>query len=134
MKFLYRLSVHTKDVDDLGLVFHARYIEWLSVAREELLRTAGVTINHMRAMDFRMAVKKIEISFKKAAKNEDQISIETTIKSLFKHKITFFQTIHAANGDILAVATIVSILIDQSRDNCIIMKPQTYGLLKSYAC
>jgi acyl-CoA thioester hydrolase len=133
MIFLYKLSVHTKDVDDLGLVFHARYIEWLSVAREELLREVGITIKHMRIMGFRLVIKKIDINFKMAAKNEEAIIIETSIKYLLRHKITFVQTILSASGKILTTATVVTALIDDLRENYIIMNPQTYELFERCA-
>jgi acyl-CoA thioester hydrolase len=44
IQFEYRTKVYYKDVDQMGIVYYARYYEYFEAARTELLKSLGIHV------------------------------------------------------------------------------------------
>ena len=44
IQFEYRTKVYYKDVDQMGIVYYARYYEYFEAARTELLKSLGIRV------------------------------------------------------------------------------------------
>ena len=100
------VRVNYSETDQMGVVYHARYIVWLDVARTEHLRQAGMAYRDLEALGFRLAVGDLAIRYRQAARYDDLIRVTTTLKEVRSRTITFEYLIeHADTGARLVSAS-----------------------------
>ena len=51
-----QVRVNYSETDQMGVVYHARYLVWLDVARTEHLRLSGMSYRELEAAGLRLAV------------------------------------------------------------------------------
>ena len=52
------VRVNYSETDQMGVVYHARYLVWLDVARTEHLRRSGMSYRELEASGLRLAVER----------------------------------------------------------------------------
>ena len=92
-EFPYKVSM--RDTDATGLVFHPRYLEILTNARENILETIGLNhkfiVNHFQAM---LVVRDVNVSFIKPAFLHSKLIIRSKVEKLLNAKISISQNIY----------------------------------------
>ena len=53
------VRVNYSETDQMGVVYHARYLVWLDVARTEHLRRSGMSYRELEATGLRLAVSEV---------------------------------------------------------------------------
>ena len=97
--------VYFADTDFTGVVYHARYLEFLERGRSDFLRLSGV--HHTELADGKHGerlswiVRRMEIDFRQPARIDDIISIETYIEDISGARIYMRQ--HLKRDDVLLV-------------------------------
>jgi len=97
--------VYFADTDFTGVVYHARYLEFLERGRSDFLRLSGV--HHTELADGKhgerlsWVVRRMEIEFRQPARIDDIISIETYIEDISGARIYMRQ--HLKRDDVLLV-------------------------------
>ena len=56
-----RVRVNYSETDQMGVVYHARYLVWLDVARTEHLRQRGMSYRELEAAGLRLAVAEVGV-------------------------------------------------------------------------
>tara|TARA_Y100001970_G_scaffold290361_1_gene423847 strand:+ start:1049 stop:1459 length:411 start_codon:yes stop_codon:yes gene_type:complete len=79
VKFDYHTKVYYKDIDQMGVVYYARYLEFFEEARTELLAKIGLIVTEIEKKGFFLPVVSVTCDYKEGARFEDQIIISTTI-------------------------------------------------------
>ncbi|MGH7536645.1 MAG: acyl-CoA thioesterase, partial [Gemmatimonadales bacterium] len=51
-----RVRVNYSETDQMGVVYHARYLVWLDIARTDHLRLSGMSYRELEASGLRLAV------------------------------------------------------------------------------
>ena len=59
-----QVRVNYSETDQMGVVYHARYVVWLDIARTEHLRQAGMSYRELEAMGYRLAVGELAIRYR----------------------------------------------------------------------
>ncbi|MCB1383989.1 MAG: tol-pal system-associated acyl-CoA thioesterase [Notoacmeibacter sp.] len=89
--------VYYADTDFSGVVYHARYLEFLERGRSDYLRLAGVHHTELAEGSLGEAivwvVRRMEIDFKAPARIDDVLEIETWTESISGARIVMGQTI-----------------------------------------
>ena len=111
--------VYFEHTDFSGVVYHARYLDFLEHARSDYVRLLGVHHSEMATGKFgepmAFAVHRMEIDFKSAARIDDILTVEThrgTIKGL---RLMFDQTIKRDQTLILAAKVTVVLMTPAGR-------------------
>ncbi|MEP1209676.1 MAG: YbgC/FadM family acyl-CoA thioesterase [Rhizobiaceae bacterium] len=104
--------VYFEHTDFSGVVYHARYLDFLEHGRSDYVRLLGVHHKEMNAAEFgeplAFAVHRMEIDFKAAARIDDVLTIETQRGQLQGLRLTFNQTIKRQEHVLLeAIVTVV---------------------------
>ncbi|WP_274709241.1 tol-pal system-associated acyl-CoA thioesterase [Nitratireductor luteus] len=79
-----KARVYFADTDFTGVVYHARYLEFLERGRSDFLRLAGV--HHTELADGKhgeilaWVVRRMEIDFRQPARIDDIITVETRVE------------------------------------------------------
>jgi len=110
-----QVRVNYSETDQMGVVYHARHVVWLDVARTEYLRQAGMAYRELEAMGFRLAVGELTIRYRQAAHYDDVIRIRCWVRELASRRVTFGYAIEdAGDGRLLATATTAMLSLDDT--------------------
>src|SRR3954465_6520213 len=110
-----RVRVNYSETDQMGVVYHARYLVWLDIARTEHLRQSGMTYAELEASGLRLAVSEVTVRYRQPARYDDSIRIRCWIRDLASRKVEFGYAIdHADDGRLLATASTSLLSLDSS--------------------
>ena len=91
----FRTRIYYDATDAGGIVYHADYLTLAEHARTESLRSCQINqIDILRKQGVSLAVRYCSIDFKKPARLDDLIEIQTEFNSVSGAKIEAKQTIH----------------------------------------
>lgn len=106
--------VYYADTDFSGVVYHARYLEFLERGRSDFLRLAGV--HHTELADGKhgealvWVVKRMEIDFRAPARIDDILTIDTRTEDISGARIFMAQQIRRSE-DVLIEARVEAAII-----------------------
>jgi acyl-CoA thioester hydrolase len=109
------VRVNYSETDQMGVVYHARYLVWLDVARTEHLRQCGMSYRDLEASGLRLAVSEVTIRYRQAARYDDPIRIRCWVRELASRKVEFGYAVEQAeDARLLATATTSLLALDSS--------------------
>lgn len=82
IEYNYKTRVYYRDVDQMGIVYYTRYLEYFEAARTELLRSIGFDVTKVEEMGYFMPVIACHCDYKRSAKFDDELNIVTKINEL----------------------------------------------------
>ena len=109
--------VYYADTDFSGVVYHARYLEFLERGRTDFLRLKGV--HHTQLEEGQLGepivwiVRRMEIDFRLPARIDDLLVIETCVTEASGARVTMRQRIQRKNGELLIEAQVEAALINK---------------------
>ena len=81
--------VNYSEVDQMGVVYHARYLVWLDMARTEYLRRQGMSYRELEERGYRLAVGDVWIRYRQPARYDDQIRVRCWVEDAGSRRVTF---------------------------------------------
>ena len=87
VKYNHLIKVYYRDVDQMGIVYYTRYLEYFEEARTELLDSLGLTISIIENKGIQLPVIVSHCEYKKGAELEDELLIEASIVEIPKAKL-----------------------------------------------
>lgn len=98
--------VNYSEVDQMAVVYHARYVVWLDMARTEHLRQAGMSYKEVEAKGVRLAVGDLQIRYRQPARYDDLIRVRCWVRELASRRVVFGYAVELdQTGSLLATAT-----------------------------
>ena len=111
--------VRYADTDHFGVVYYARYLDWFEAGRTEILRNKGITYADLEKKGLFAPVVEIKVNYKKPARYDDIIELETEIENIGNSSIKFnYKVYNKETKELLAEAYTVNVFINKD------MKPQ----------
>lgn len=108
-----RRRVDYSETDQMGVVYHARYLVWLDVARTELLRTTGISYRELETLGLRLAVSDLSMRYRRPARYDDPIRVRCWIRDRASRRIEFGYLVEQDETDeLLATATTAMMVLD----------------------
>ena len=105
--------VNYSETDQMGVVYHARYLVWLDRARTEHLRRTGVSYAELERRGLRLAVGEARIRYRQPARYDDLIRIRCWVRELASRRLTFGYAVdHLESGRLLATAETSLMVLD----------------------
>ena len=108
---VHRLTVRVyyEDTDFSGVVYHANYLRFLERGRTETLRDAGLDHASLFAADppVALAVARMEIDFRRPARMDDLLDVETRVAAVAGASLTMHQRL--LRGDDVLVDALVRV-------------------------
>ena len=83
------VRVNYSETDQMGVVYHARYLVWLDVARCEYIRAAGRSYASLEEQGFRLAVGDLRIRYRQPARYDDVVRVRCWVREAASRRITF---------------------------------------------
>lgn len=101
--FTTEIRVRYADTDKMQFVWNGKYLEYFEVGRTELLRSTGLVYAELENSGYMLPLIETNIKFLHAARYDDILKIETTIRELYSPKVNIEYKIYKAeNGEIVA--------------------------------
>ena len=110
--FILKVKIYYEDTDSGGVVYYANYLKFLERARSEIIYSLGLT-NKKLLTDHNalIIVKSCNIKYKKPARFEDVLTINSKIKSMLKVSFIMEQIIKRDN-EIISEAEVVLVTVN----------------------
>jgi acyl-CoA thioester hydrolase len=109
------VRVNYSETDQMGVVYHARYLVWLDIARTEHLRLSGMSYRDLEAAGLRLVVGEISVRYRRPARYDDTIRIRCWVRELASRRIDFGYVVeHADEGRLLATAFTSLMVLDRT--------------------
>jgi acyl-CoA thioester hydrolase len=109
-----RVRVNYSETDQMGVVYHARYLVWLDIARTEHLRQSGMSYRELEAAGLRLAVGEVAVRYRRPARYDDEVKVRCWVRSLASRRIDFGYAVeHVGDGRLFATAFTSLMVLDR---------------------
>ncbi len=113
------VRVNYSETDQMGVVYHARYLVWLDIARCEHLRLTGLSYRGLEASGLRLVVGEVAIRYRRPARYDDLIRVRCWVREVASRRVVFGYAVeHADTGLLLATATVALHPLDATMTLC----------------
>jgi acyl-CoA thioester hydrolase len=107
------IRVYFEDTDAAGIVYYANYLKFAERARTDMLRDLGISHAEMIKRDgLVLVVRRCEIDYRKPARLDDLLTVETRIAKLGGASVEIEQSVLRDN-DVLAELKVLVVCIDR---------------------
>jgi len=107
-----KIRVRYGETDQMGVVYHGNYAQYLEIGRIEWLRELGVSYKKMESDGIMLPVISLNLNFKKSACYDDVINVKTQLVKLPTATIEFNYEITNQNDEILTTASTTLVFIN----------------------
>lgn len=87
--FTHTIRVRYQETDQMGIVYHTNYVNWMEWGRTELIREAGMPYQDIEARGLLLPIVNLNVQFKTSAKYDDLITIHTCIEQATSLRVSF---------------------------------------------
>lgn len=106
------VKVRYSETDQMGVVHHGNYAQYLELARIEWLSKLGLSYKAMEQEGIMLPVYSMEFKFLKPATFDEELRIETKLTSAPGVKITFEYAIFNTENEVITTASTVLVFMD----------------------
>ncbi|MGY5848476.1 acyl-CoA thioesterase [Salegentibacter sp. HM20] len=106
------VKVRYAETDQMGVVHHGNYAQYLEIARIEWLSELGVSYKSMEASGLMLPVYEMQFKFLKPAVFGDELEIITRLKQLPNVKIEFTYEVRNKKAELLTTASTILVFMD----------------------
>ena len=100
-RFLIR--VRYGDTDQMGFAYYAHYLRWFEIGRAEMMRALGTTYRSLEESGIQLPVLEARCRYLKPARYDDEVAIETGVRTFGRASIEFgYRVTRAEGGELLA--------------------------------
>ncbi|UZH55325.1 acyl-CoA thioesterase [Salinimicrobium tongyeongense] len=110
------VKVRYAETDQMGVVYHGNYAQYLEIARIDWLAALGISYRKMEEGGVMLPVYELNLKFKKSAKFDDDLKIITRLKKKPGVRIEFEYEIFNQNDELLTEAETTLIFMDMEKN------------------
>ncbi|PIB23682.1 thioesterase [Maribacter sp. 4U21] len=103
------------ETDQMGVVYHGNYAQYLEMGRVEWLRKLGISYKEMEENGIMLPVINLNIKYLKSAYYDDLIFVKTTLKKTPSVRIEFDYIIINEKEEVLVEANTVLVFMNVSK-------------------
>lgn len=106
------VKVRYAETDQMGVVHHGNYAEFLEIARLDWLDQLGISYKSLEKEGVMLPVYELNTKFIKPAYFDDVLRIEIQIKELPRVKIEFFYKVFNQQDELITTARTILVFMD----------------------
>lgn len=110
------VKVRYAETDQMGVVYHGNYAQYLEIARIDWLAALGISYRKMEDGGVMLPVYELNLKFKKSAKFDDELKIITRLKKKPGVRIEFEYEIFNQHDELLTEAETTLIFMDMEKN------------------
>jgi acyl-CoA thioester hydrolase len=104
IRYRYRCRVYYRDVDQMGIVYYTRYLEYFEAARTEMLASIGLDVTTLERSGVYLPVITAYCEYKSGARFEDTLEVETVIRERPRLKLRIDYLVRRQDSPTVLVA------------------------------
>ena len=104
------------ETDQMGVVYHGNYPQYLEMGRVEWLRVLGISYKDMEINGIILPVISLQLNYKKSAVYDDLLTVRTILRKKPQVRIEFDYEIYNEEGELLAEANTVLAFMDAKKN------------------
>jgi acyl-CoA thioester hydrolase len=81
------IRVRYSETDAMGFLHHSNYLSYFEIGRTELFRAQGGSYRRMEEMELYFVVAKIQVRYRRPARYDDVLTLQTEIKRISPAKL-----------------------------------------------
>ena len=98
---IHVIRVRYADVDQMGVVYHTRYLEWFEAARTELIRTMGRSYRELEEEGTSLPVIEAYCRYRKPVKYDELVRVRTVIGNVSRSHLRLEYELWGENDQIV---------------------------------
>lgn len=99
----HQFRVRYEETDQMGVVYHANYLTWFEIGRTELIRELGYPYRRIEEKGLLLPLVEAEIKFKKPARYDDLVCVNTRVIDMSSVRFHFAYEIHKVSEEMTAL-------------------------------
>jgi acyl-CoA thioester hydrolase len=103
--------VNYSETDQMGVVYHSRYLVWLDIARTEHLRRTGMSYADLERRGLRLAVGELSIRYRQPARYDDLVRVRCWVRENASRRICFGYAVDRVEDGALLVTAETSMMV-----------------------
>ena len=107
-----KIKIYYHHTDCGGVVYYAKYLEFLEDARTGFFENRGILIKELVKQGMQFVVARQEIDYKSPAFYADILSIDTRVTEVGRAKIDFAYEIKNQNNQIISTARTIMVCVN----------------------
>ncbi len=107
-----KLKVRYSETDQMGVVHHGNYAQYLELSRIEWLSKLGVSYKVMEENGIMLPIFTMDFKFKKSAFFDDELLIKTCLRKIPTARIDFDYEIFNQNQELLTIASTTLVFVN----------------------
>ena len=114
MKHIDEFKVYYADTDAYGVVWHGAYLRWMEAGRIEYTsEVLGLNLKKLQEDGVVLPIVEINVKYKRSAKADDNIILETEVTETKKSFIKFKQVLkNKETQDIYIIGEVTCVAVD----------------------
>lgn len=105
-----QLRVNYSETDQMGVVYHARYLVWLDMARTEYLRAAGASYRELEERGYRLAVGEASLRYRHPARFDDLVRVRCWVRAIASRRVDFGYAVERLPDERLLATAVVNLV------------------------
>lgn len=126
-----QVRVRYSETDQMGVVYHGNYVPYFEIGRVEWLRNQGISYKKMEESGVALPIVSMTINYKKSARYDDLLTIQTRFKKQQTVKIEFECAIYNEAKELLTTADFVLVFVSLKTGRPIAPPDYILDLLKT---
>jgi len=110
----FRYKIYYEDTDAAGVVYFANYLKFLERAKTDFMAACGIDIAKWHKKSIYLAVRKVNVRYRKPAEFGDILNVDVTIGSI-KAASILFQYKLTVETELICEATIDSVCMNKEK-------------------
>ncbi|GAA4063024.1 thioesterase family protein [Flavobacterium cheonanense] len=126
-----QVRVRYGETDQMGVVYHGSYVPYFEIGRVEWLRNKGVSYKALEESGIALPIVSMHLNYKKPARYDDMLTINTKLKKYSGVKIEFDCEIRNENEELLTTAHFILVFVDIKNGKPIVPPNYILDILKA---
>ncbi len=107
-----QFKVRYSETDQMGIVHHGNYAQYLELARIDWLSRLGISYKSMEENGIMLPVFTLDLKFKKSAFFDDELTVKTSLRKIPTVKIIFDYEIFNSSLELLTTASTTLVFVN----------------------
>lgn len=105
------VRVNYSETDQMGVVYHARYLVWLDIARCEHLRRTGIAYSELERRGLILVVSELRIRYRQPARYDDVVRVRCWVRECVPRRVVFGYALDCPERAVVLATAETSMLV-----------------------
>lgn len=131
MEHLFDLIVRTSDIDFVGHVNNAKYLEYMDWARFDWICKRGLTLDELKRRAIMPVVVNIQINYRKELRMLEEVQVRTSVRKMGEKSLVIRHELYNQKEELVADGDVTMVMIDANTRRAIVLPAELREALQA---